>query len=84
MNITDEYWNFLNKVARIIGYLMLIVGLAIAAYYLDVVVAKNVPVMVNGVASRDVSDKILVVIVPVIVAFLGWLLIKATYRRHKP
>jgi len=76
MRLRLLYWKFANFLVKAIGYSFIAVGLPLGLYFVFSLLPGGT-VSVDGQPSTDMGNRIIVVAMPWLVAFLGWLMTRA-------
>jgi len=80
------YFLWFSRYMKFSGYCALIIGIVMTLMNILSFYILNMPFTVNGVESKDMVIKSLMVIVPFVVAIIGFLLIRAKpiTRKNNP
>ena len=71
------FWKFFNLFGRLFGWSALLVGSLIALSNIPLLLDPNSTTNINGIEETDLFYKLVSIILPAIMALLGWLIIKS-------
>ena len=71
------YWRVFNLLSKVAGFAFLVGGFIVGSYFLPSLVGSSGAVNVNRVPSSDLVYLLLAVLLPYMVAVLGFFLIRA-------
>lgn len=72
-----SFWKLFGLLQKVVGWAFLVGGFIVGSYYLVGAFSPDSSVNVNGVPSTESGNRLLVVVLPYVVAVFGWLIVRA-------
>jgi len=73
----QSFWKLFDLLRKVVGWAFLVGGLVVGSYFLVGAFSPGSAVNVNGVPSTDLGNRLLTVLLPYVMAVLGWLIVRA-------
>ena len=71
------FWKLFDLLRKVVGWAFLVGGLIVGSYFLVSALSLGGSVNVNGVPSTDLGSRLMVVLLPYVMAVFGWLIVRA-------